>query len=195
MSALLLGPAVPIAPYLNTEDANSYRSALLNGDVLVKTRPHNAFGGAVTACIYLPMLRSRVWQHLTNYPRWVEYFPDMLRSDVLQICDQSTQGYKRLYQAAGRVFFFVTAQVEIYLRAFETAIDTACPQILFRFERGSFTDFAADLMLQTWADGTLLMYTVKATPTIPIPSMLIEQAMQMELPANMRVMRQVLQSV
>jgi hypothetical protein len=38
----------------------------------------------------------------------------------------------------------------------------------------------------------LLTYTVQATPNIPIPSIFIQQAMNLELPENMRKMRQVL---
>ncbi|PHM06495.1 cyclase, partial [Nostoc sp. 'Peltigera malacea cyanobiont' DB3992] len=41
-------------------------------------------------------------------------------------------------------------------------------------------------------NGTILAYTVQATPLIPIPSIFIQQAMNLELPANMRKMRQVM---
>ena len=41
-------------------------------------------------------------------------------------------------------------------------------------------------------NGTLLAYTVQATPNIPIPSIFIQQAMNLELPANLCKMRQVL---
>ena len=58
-------------------------------------------------------------------------------------------------------------------------------------EKGTFEDFNANLELQDWLDGTLLRYTVQATPNIPIPSMFIQQAMNFELPTNMRRMRQV----
>ncbi|PHK35913.1 cyclase, partial [Nostoc linckia z18] len=46
--------------------------------------------------------------------------------------------------------------------------------------------------LKDCGNGTLLAYTVQATPNIPIPSIFIQQAMNFELPANMRKMRQVL---
>ncbi|MHC5670702.1 MAG: cyclase, partial [Nostoc sp.] len=41
-------------------------------------------------------------------------------------------------------------------------------------------------------NGTLLAYSVQATPNIPIPSIFIQQAMNFELPTNMRKMRQVM---
>jgi hypothetical protein len=41
-------------------------------------------------------------------------------------------------------------------------------------------------------NGTLLAYTVQATPNIPIPSIFIQQAINLELPANLCKMRQVL---
>ncbi len=57
--------------------ALSQQKALLQGEVLVETRSHSAWGGAVTAQMYLPIARSHVWQQLTDYPRWVQYFPDV----------------------------------------------------------------------------------------------------------------------
>src|SRR6476646_215815 len=79
---------------------------LVQGEILVETRSHKACGGAVTAWMYLPMVRSQVWQQLTDYPRWVQYFPDITKSEI------SHKGeVKRLYQAAQKAFFFFTAQV------------------------------------------------------------------------------------
>ena len=75
---------------------------------------------------------------------------------------------------------FFTAQVEVYLNV----IEVVQQQIQFRLETGTFDDFAADLSLQDCQDGTLLTYAVQATPNIPIPTMFIQQAMQLELPAN-----------
>ena len=57
---------------------------------------------------------------------------------------------------------------------------------------GTFEDFDANLELKDCGNGTILAYTVQATPLIPIPSILIQQAMNLELPANMRKMRQVM---
>ena len=78
--------------------------------------------------------------------------------------------------------------LEVYLNV----IEVVQQQIQFRLERGTFVDFAADLSLQDCQDGTLLTYAVQATPNIPIPTMFIQQAMQLELPANMRTMRRVI---
>jgi hypothetical protein len=156
---------------------------MIGGEILVKTRSHSDWGGAVTATMYLPVVRSHVWQQVTDYPRWVQYFPDVTKSEVLHRGEA-----KRLYQAAKKAFLFFTAQVEVYLNV----IEVVQQQIQFRLERGTFVDFAADLSLQDCQGGTLLTYAVQATPNIPIPTMFIQQAMQLELPANMRKMRQVI---
>lgn len=156
---------------------------LMQGEILVETRSHNAWGGAVTAWMYVPLVRSHVWQQLTDYPRWVQYFPDITKSEITQRGE-----VKRLYQAAQKVFLFFTAQVEIYLNVAEEIGQ----RIQFKMEKGTFEDFTANLELKDCGNGTLLAYTVQATPNIPIPSMFIQQAMNLELPANMRKMRQVL---
>lgn len=156
---------------------------LLKGEILVETRSHSAWGGAVTAQMYIPLTRSLVWQQLTDYPRWVQYFPDITHSEVLQRGE-----VKRLYQVARKAFLFLTASVEIYLNVFEQVQQ----QIQFKLENGTFTDFTADLKLADCGAGTLLTYAVQATPTIPVPSIFIQQAMHFELPENMRKMRQVL---
>ena len=161
----------------------SQQKALLQQEILVETRSHSAWGGAVTAQMYLPIARSHVWQQLTDYPRWVQYFPDVTKSEVLHRGE-----VKRLYQVAKKAFLFLTAQVEIYLNVFEVLGQ----HIQFRLEKGTFTDFTADLKLQDCGNGTLLTYSVQATPSIPIPAVFIQQAMHMELPENMRKLRQVL---
>jgi hypothetical protein len=159
-------------------------AALLRGEILLKTQSHTAWGGAVTASMYLPLARAKVWQQLTDYPRWVHYFPDVTRSEVLGL----SQGCKRVYQAATKAFLFLSVQVEIYLKV----VETFHRHIQFRLEKGTFLDFAADLKLQDCRTGTALTYSVRATPSLPVPAMFIEQAMLLELPANMRQMRQVL---
>jgi hypothetical protein len=78
--------------------------------------------------------------------------------------------------------------VEIYL----SVVEVVGQKIQFRMEKGTFEDFNANLELKDCGDGTLLAYTVQATPNIPIPSIFIQQAMNLELPANMRKMRQVI---
>ncbi|PNK03701.1 cyclase, partial [Cylindrospermopsis raciborskii S14] len=45
--------------------------SLIDGKILVQTRSHNGWGGAVTASMYLPLVRSYVWDKITEYPRWV----------------------------------------------------------------------------------------------------------------------------
>lgn len=168
--------------------SQSQQSALLQGEILLKTRSHSAWGGAVTAQMYLPISRSLVWQQLTDYPRWVQYFPDVVRSEVLNSGEGLSQGCKRLYQVGSKAFLFLTVQVEAYLKVFEVVQQ----QIQFRLEKGSFVDFAADLKLQDATAGTILTYSVQATPTIPVPSLFIQQAMCLDLPTNMRKMRQVM---
>lgn len=165
--------------------AMSQQKALLQGEILLETRSHSAWGGAVTAHMYLPIARSSAWQQLTDYSRWVQYFPDITNSEVLYRGER-----KRLYQVATKAFLFLNVQVEIYLNVFEVLGQ----HIQFRLEKGSFTDFKADLLLQDWMNdhGTLLTYCVQATPNIPIPTVFIQQAMHMDLPENMRKMRQVL---
>lgn len=167
---------------------------LLSGEIMLRTRSYSAWGGAVTAQMYLPLERSIAWRQLTDYPRWVQYFPALTRSEIITPNDfrlgkrSAKDGCKRLYQVASKAFLFLTAQVDIYLKV----VETTHQQIQFQLESGSFHDFAADLTLQDYGDGTLLTYSVQATPTIPVPSVLIQQAIQMDLPANMRRMRQVL---
>jgi hypothetical protein len=102
------------AMYIGTTLGQTEQTALMRGEILVQTRPHSTWGGAVTACMYLPMQRSQVWQQLTDYPRWVQYFPDVIQSEVLQRGE-----VKRLYQVARKAFLIFTAQVEIYLNVFE----------------------------------------------------------------------------
>ncbi|WP_026733890.1 SRPBCC family protein [Fischerella sp. PCC 9605] len=157
---------------------------IIQGEILTETRSHTAWGGAVTAWMYLPMVRSQVFSQLTDYPRWVQYFPDVSKSEVLYRRGE----IKRLYQVAQKAFLFFSAHVEIYLNV----VEELGQKIQFRLEKGTFNDFSADLYLQDCDNGTLLSYTVQATPSIPIPSLFIQQAMNFELPANMRKMRQVI---
>jgi hypothetical protein len=167
------------------------QAALLQGNILISTSSHTAWGAAVTASMYLPLERLQVWQQLTNYSRWVQYFPDLTQSHVLDMAtvqQNSLQKMKRLYQAASKAFLFLNIQVEIYLKVYETLHQ----QIKFCLEKGSFQDFSADLNLQDWQTGTILTYSVQATPLIPVPSPFIQQAMHMDLPNNMRQMRKVM---
>ncbi len=170
------------------------RTSLMNGDILLKTRSYSAWGGAVTAQMYLPVSPAQVWQQLTDYPRWTLFFPDITRSEVVHNGISSSSAtvlkrqVKRIYQKASKAFLFLTAQVEIHLKVLETQHQ----RIQFYLESGSFHDFSADLQLQACGDGTILTYSVQAIPTIPIPGMLIEQAIQFDLPTNLKQMRRVI---
>jgi hypothetical protein len=160
----------------------------MQGEILLKTRAYSALGGAVTAQMYLPVGRSQVWSHLTDYRRWVQYFPDIVQSEILESNPQRPHRGHRLYQAARKNFLMFTAQVDIHLRVFENLQR----QIRFRMERGSFNDFSAEMILDDYGEGTMLTYSVEATPLIPVPSLFIEQAMRHDLPGNMRQMREVI---
>ncbi|MER3435007.1 MAG: cyclase [Leptolyngbya sp. ERB_1_1] len=162
-------------------------SALMQGEILLKTQPHSAWGGAVTAQMYLPIALPLVWQQITDYPRWTQYFPDVTKSEIRQVVSRHP-GVKRIYQAASKAFLIFTAQVEISLRVLETQHQ----RVQFFLESGSFSDFNADLQLQPHGEGTILTYSVQATPTLPVPSFLIEQAIRLDLPANLRQMRSVI---
>ena len=186
--------AIPISNFAATPQGNS-TTALLNGEVLIETHPHTATGAAVTAQMYVPVVRSQLWEYLTDYSRWVHYFPHITDSRVLgqvkeQVRDKANahRVTRRLYQAARKAFVIFTAQVEIYLHVIETLQQS----IQFRLERGTFSDFTADLTLEDFQQGTLLTYSVRATPTIPVPGFLLETAMRNELPGNLRTKRRVL---
>ncbi len=165
----------------------SDQNALLRGEVLLETQPSPG-GGAVTAHMYVPLARPQIWPQVTNYSRWTQFFPNITHSEVLETVKTASQRYRRLYQVGRKGFMMLSAQVEIYLKV----VETACEAIQFRLEQGTFSHFAADLHLQDFNQGTLVSYSVRAAPTIPVPSFLIEQAMKTDLPGNMRQMRCVL---
>lgn len=169
-----------------------HTAALLKGEVLIQTQAYSLWGGAVEARMFLPLERSQVWSQVTDYSRWVHYFPDVICSEVLSCGAELSKGKKRLYQVARKAFLMFSAQVEIYLSVFECAPSSAKQQIQFQLEKGSFADFSANLTLQDYPGGTLLTYAVQATPTIPVPTGILQEAMRLDLPANMRKMRQVI---
>jgi hypothetical protein len=172
-----------LAQFSPTEQIN-----LLKGDVLVVPQAIQSNGGAMTAHMFVPLQRAHIWPQVTNYRRWTQFFPNITHSEVLETVKTSSRRYRRLYQVGCKGFMALSAQVEIYLQVFESA----CDLIQFRFEQGTFSHFAADLELTDLRDGTLLTYSVQATPTIPVPRFFIEQAMKADLPGNMKQMRQVL---
>ncbi|MCM1985214.1 SRPBCC family protein [Lyngbya confervoides] len=166
--------------------SNSELIKLHQGEILVNTRSHTVCGGALDSRMYLPLTRCQVWDQVTNYPRWSTYFPDITQSRVIEENAHAPHLGHRIYQAAEKSFLFITAQVNVYLRVFELEQR----HIRFQFERGSFLDFTADLTLSDLNGGTLLHYSVSATPLVPVPSFFVEQAMKLDLPNNLRSMRQ-----
>lgn len=166
------------------------RTRLLNGEILIQSEPHTHWGAAATARMFLPCRQSSVWRQITDYPQWVSFFPDITRSEVMS--DRPETGWKRIYQAASKNFLVFQAQVEIHLKVFEQVLTDARHQIQFRMEQGTFENFSADLHLEDYRGGTVLTYHVQATPNIPVPSMLIQQAIRLDLPANLEQMRRVL---
>ncbi len=186
MTALTANAARP-ASFVSSTPCSKESSALINGDVLLQTHDHSAWGGAVTAQMFLPRHRTNVWEQITNYSRWVEFFPDVVRSEIVSV----SHGKKRLYQLARKAFLFFTAEAEVQLSVVELMTQTG-QRLQFIMERGTFKDFSATLELQDYGDGTLLTYSVKATPSFPVPSPVIQQAMRLDLPANMRQMRRVI---
>jgi len=161
----------------------------MKGDVLISTTSVGE-GAAVTATMYVPMARQQAWHQLTDYSKWVHYFPDIVQSQVLEVKRRTKThpATRRLYQVARKAFMMFSAQVEIYLQV----IETLHQKIQFRFEKGTFSDFTADLTLEDYGQGTLLTYSVKATPLVPVPGFFIEQAIRHDLPGNMKTMRSVM---
>ncbi len=164
------------------------QASLLNGEILLQTRSHTLIGAGVTAQMFLPTSRQQAWTQLTHYPSWTQFFPDINRSEVLATIDHSESIERRVYQTARKDFFLLAVQVEIYLQVTETPNQ----RLQFQLERGSFSDFSADLTLQDYGPGTILTYSVEATPLIPVPSLFIQEAARQDLPSNMRQMRQVI---
>ncbi|MGF1535425.1 MAG: SRPBCC family protein [Elainellaceae cyanobacterium] len=183
----LTNNSVHSASFVSSPVLSRDSAALINGDVVLQTHDHPACGGAVTAQIFLPRHRGAVWEQITNYSRWVEFFPDVVRSEVIGV----SRGKKRLYQLARKAFLFFSAEAEVHLSVAEL-INQTSQRLQFIMERGTFRDFSATLELQDYADGTLLTYSVKATPSFPVPRAVIQQAMRLDLPTNMRQMRRVI---
>ena len=171
-------------PAIDLGWSQSHQASLLDGEIALETQPYSAWGGTVTAQMHLPLERAQVWRRVTDYPQWTQYFPSLTQSRVIA----ESQLGKQLYQAAGKTFFLFTAQVEIYLNVTET-VHPLRHQIQFQLEKGTFNNFAAQLKLQDHRDGTLLSYSVQATPSIPIPTQIIQEGMRLDLPRNMRSMR------
>jgi hypothetical protein len=178
--------------------------SLLQGEILVSTQPHNHRGAAVTAQMYLSQPQERVWSQITQYDQWSRYFEAITTSSVLSSRDFPRR-QARIHQTAHKNFLVFQAEVEIYLTATEfergehqviefrqdlSPHPASAPQGPISSQPSShFHDFSAQLSLQPYQAGCLLTYGVQATPTVPIPVMLMQQAMQLDLPTNMRQLR------
>ncbi|GAB4458746.1 MAG: hypothetical protein OHK0037_03030 [Elainellaceae cyanobacterium] len=165
------------------------RNRLLKGEILLTPHPVDLWGAGVTAQMHLSLSPDRAWSQLTQYSRWVEYFPDVTQSRVLHECAESRT--KSLFQAASKTFLMLSVQVEVYLRVAERVLGDR-RQIRFQKEQGSFKRFLAELTVEPLGFGTLLTYTVEAAPALPIPAPLIQEAVRIDLPRNMQQMRRVL---
>jgi len=161
---------------------------LATGQVQVRSQASTSGVAAVSAQMLVPLPRAQVWTQVTRYSQWTQFFPNIVQSTLLETVRTPEGRYRRLHQVGSKGFMMLTAQVEIYLRVYERP----CEAVQFRFERGTFSQFAADLTLADGPGGTLVTYTVEAAPTIPVPTFLIEQGMKHDLPNNLRQMRQVL---
>ncbi len=160
----------------NIEPAES----LLQGEISVQTDPWGLGGGSAIAKLYIPLSTLQCWQKLTNYPQWVNYFPDITHSEKLPHTQQ-------LYQKGVKDFILFRTEVEIYLDIRENPYET----VEFEFVKGSFSEFLAYLHLQEYHQGTLMTYAVQAALKFPLPPPLIQQALKIELPVNLRCMRKV----
>ncbi|GAB4141034.1 MAG: hypothetical protein Fur0046_16880 [Cyanobacteria bacterium J069] len=171
------------------------RDRLLKGEILLTSHTAELWGTGVTAQMHLSLAPDNAWSQLTHYPRWVEYFPDMTQSTLLQDCPDAhakpDSRTKKVFQAASKHFLMLAVQVEVYLQVTER-VQGVRRHICFRQERGSFKSFLANLALEPMGFGTLLTYTVEAAPMLPIPTPLIQEAVRLDLPRNMQQMRQVL---
>ncbi len=176
-----------VATPLKTCVDSPEQAALIQGEILTKTYSYRPHGGSVAATMYVPMERSRLWQALTHYPNWTQFFPDIVQSEVTA---EFSPNHKQLFQAARKTFLMLSIEVEIQLSVKELPGRTAIFEMVGH--SGSFHDFSAEIQLQDFHEGTQLRYSVQATSKIPAPSFFIEQAMKLDLPMNMRHLRQVL---
>ncbi|MGB3613364.1 MAG: hypothetical protein WBA10_06165, partial [Elainellaceae cyanobacterium] len=63
MTALTVNPA-SLTSSASSSPQTPASSALVNGDVLLQTHDHSAWGGAVTAQMFLPRQRNAVWEQI-----------------------------------------------------------------------------------------------------------------------------------
>lgn len=160
-------------------------SALRTGQVLVVAEPQGLLGGQVSAQLYIPMAGPALWVHLTDYPRWSEYFPNIACSQQLA---PTAAGHPRVYQVGQKSLMGIPTAGELYLQ-----VDESPPEhIQLRLEQGIFSAFDSTLQLQPWRVGTLLTYTIQVTLKVPLPWFVLSQGIQQDLPQNLKHMRQVI---
>jgi hypothetical protein len=145
---------------------------------------------AVLAQFYIDLPPHYVWNCLTDYPLWVRYLPDMMQSRVIE---GAGSAQKRLYQVARKVLLLFHLQVQAYLGVTEDS-----EQRLIRFVmeegNGALEQFAAELHLQPLRAGTVISYSARAKPTVFVPEPIILAVIKLELPMNLRRLRQVMLS-
>jgi len=166
------------------------QSCLQRGEILTQSRLYSWWGGKVTAQIYLPHPRSQVWETLTDYDRWVDIFPHITHSSIVE----SLSPFRKcLYQAAKKTFSLMTIAVDAELMVREY------PQrrIWFVLQKPNacFREFEAEVWLREVSPvtGTFLSYTVQAAASLPIPAPFIQEAMRQDLPQNLAHLRSYLQ--
>jgi len=166
------------------------QSRLQRGEILTQSCLYSWWGGRVTAQIYLPQLRSQVWETLIQYDRWVDIFPHITHSRVVESLSPFR---KRLYQAAEKTFSLITIAVnaELIVREYPQR------RIWFVLEHPNacFREFEAEVWLREVSPvtGTFLSYTVQAAASLPIPAPFIQEAMRQDLPQNLAHLRSYLQ--
>ncbi|MDA0266702.1 MAG: cyclase [Cyanobacteria bacterium] len=172
-------------PLMERSCRSDAASALRTGQVLVAAEPQGLLGGQVSAQLYIPMAGSALWAHLTDYPRWSEYFPNIACSRQLA---PTATGQPRLYQVGQKSLMGIPTAGELYLQVHESPPE----HIQLRLEQGIFSAFDSTLQLQPWRIGTLLTYTIQVTLKVPLPWFVLSQGIQQDLPLNLKHMRQVI---
>ncbi len=161
---------------------------LAAGEVWVHTQPYGPTGGQAQAQLVYALSPERLWPHILDYPRWVEYFPDLVRCEAIA---PAPSGQPRLYQVGRKSLLGLDLAVEVQLRVqiFKGH------RVFFTQEQGSLRDFHASFVLEPWAQGALVTFTLAAIPQIPVPSLVVEHSLKRELPLNLIHMRQVIGGV
>lgn len=162
------------------------RAALAAGELLLTTRSHGLTGGQASITLAFAPRPVDVWAQLTDYPRWVDYLPDLTQSEILPA---AAKGQTRLRQVGRKSILGFTAEAALDLQ-----VQALAPyRLRFDLERGGLAEFTATFTLTPWRQGTLVNFTGQATPLFPIPGWVVEQVMRHGLPMNLRHMRQVIE--